>query len=172
MTGDEKRALLPNFETFAHVAPNTLQEVADALEARTIPEGEFLFREGDPGGYIFLVADGALEVRKRSEKGTEVILRVMGSGEVGGLTSTSLDRPRSATLRARRDTQVLTIERERFLSLLDAHPDLVRSVLAFLGGKVRGKTAQLATLMARDHEESNALGSTSTTRARLSGWRP
>jgi D-lactate dehydrogenase len=156
LTADDKRAPLPSFEIFAHVAQATLPRVADALEMRSIPEGEFLFREGDPGGFVFLVADGALEVRKQSERGREITLRVMGPGDVGGLTSTSLDRPRSATLRARRDTEVLTIDRGRFLSLLDAHPDLVRSVLAFLGGKVRDKTAQLATLMARDHEGAGA----------------
>jgi D-lactate dehydrogenase len=154
LSADEALARLRNFEMFAHVAEATLQEVADALETRSLPEGEFLFREGDPGGYVFLVAQGALEVRKKSEKGTEVILRVMGPGDIGGLTSTSLDRARSASLRARRDTRVLTLDRGRFLSLLDGHPDLVRSVLAFLGGKVRSKTAQLATLMARDDEGS------------------
>jgi D-lactate dehydrogenase len=156
LTADKKRALLQSFEIFAHVGQTTVQEMADALEERSIPEGKYLFQEDDPGGFVFLVARGALEVRKRSERGVEIILRVMGSGEVGGLTSVALDRPRSATLRARRETEVLTIDRGRFLSLLDAHPDLVRSVLAFLGGKVRGKTALLATLMARGHDGAGA----------------
>jgi D-lactate dehydrogenase len=140
LTADKKRALLQSFEIFAHVGQTTVQEMADALEERSIPEGKYLFQEDDPGGFVFLVARGAL----------------MGPGEVGGLTSVALDRPRSATLRARRETEVLTIDRGRFLSLLDAHPDLVRSVLAFLGGKVRGKTALLATLMARGHDGAGA----------------
>jgi D-lactate dehydrogenase len=152
LTTDQNNTLLQSFEIFAHVDQTTLQAVAEALESRTTPKGAYLFREGDPGGFVFLLAQGALEVRKQSDHGAEVTLRVMSPGDVGGLTSTALDRPRSATLCAREDTQVLTIDRGRFLSLLDAHPDLVRSVLAFLGGKVRGKTARLATLMAGEQQ--------------------
>jgi D-lactate dehydrogenase len=149
MTNEEKLALLQGVEIFDHVTPATLSKVTGLLQERAVPAGGFLFREEEPGGFVFLIAQGALEVSKRSDEGAEIFLRVMGPGEVGGLTSTALDRERSATLRARQETTVLTIERGAFLSLLDAHPDLVRSVLAFLGGKVRGKTARLATLMSR-----------------------
>jgi len=150
MDRDAVLALLHEVEIFAHADPSTLDEVARALVPGTLPAGQTLFHEGDPGGFVFVVADGTFEVRKRDDQGREVLLRTMGRGEIGGLTSSALDQPRSATLRARGEATVLKLDRERFLTLLDAHPDLVRSVLAHLSSKVRGKTARLATLMAHD----------------------
>jgi D-lactate dehydrogenase len=150
MADSEKLALLGKIELFDQLKPETLREIADLAEPRVVADGEFLFCEGDPNGFLFLIVEGALEVRKRSDEGTDVVLRVMSPGEVGGLTSTTVDRPRSATLRARRQTRVFTIDREEFLRLLQQRSDLVHSVLTFLGGRVRDKTARLASLMARD----------------------
>jgi D-lactate dehydrogenase len=150
MDHDEMVSLLGKVEIFDHVETATLQSVAGALEERAVPAGTFLFRENDPGGFVFLVAAGALEVRKTGEGSADVFLRIMGPGEVGGLTSTALDRVRSASLKAREDALVLTLASDAFLKLLGDHADLVRSVLAHLGSKVRGKSARLAALMARD----------------------
>lgn len=151
MDGSAKRDLLREVQIFDHVGERTLDEVAISLEERRLDDGSELFREGDPGGFVFLVAEGKLAVLKKSEEtGREVLLRVMGRGEAGGLTSTALERERSATLKARGTTTVLILERDRFLALLDRHQDLVRSTLGFLGDKVRRKTARLATLAASD----------------------
>jgi D-lactate dehydrogenase len=150
MATSDRLTLLRKVQIFDHVNPETLREIADLAEPRTVADDEFLFREGDPSGFLFLIAEGALEVRKRSDEGADVVLRVMGPGEVGGLTSTTFDRARSASLRARRETRVFTIDREGLLPLLERRSDLVRSVITFLGDKVRGKTARLATLMAGD----------------------
>lgn len=151
MSSQRKLECLGEVEIFDHVEDKTLREdVVAALDERRLGSGEVLFREGDPGGFIFMIAEGALEVRKRGEGDREILMRLMGPGEVGGLTSTTLNQPRSATLQARRESKVLTLSRERFLELLDTRPDVVRSVVAFLSGKVRGKTARLATLLARD----------------------
>jgi D-lactate dehydrogenase len=143
-------ALLGDVEIFRLVEDETLEAVASALEERTLESGDLLFREGDPGGYVFLVARGRLEVLKETEDGLPVLLRVMDRGQVGGMTSTVVGRSRSATLRARGQVTVLTLPRDRFLDLLEQRPDLARSALAFLGDKVRRKTARLATLSARD----------------------
>ena len=131
-----------------HASPETVAAVAADLAPRTLTAGEILFVEGDPAGTVFFVHEGEFEVHRRSDDGTGVLLRVMGPGEVGGLTSMALSRPRSATLKARTDATVVAIASDRFLDHLTAHPDLARSVIACLGDKVRDKTRRLATLRA------------------------
>lgn len=143
-------AMLREVDLFAHVEPATFDDIAGAVSVRIVAAGDTLFHEGDPGGFVFIIAAGELAVHKHDARGRAVVMRVMSQGEVGGLTSTMLERARSATLLAREEATVLTLARERFLELLDARQDLVRSVLAHLSAKVRGKTASLANLLARD----------------------
>ena len=48
--------------------------------------GEWLMREGDPGGSLYIIADGEFEVTQKSG-GQEMVLAVRGQGEVIGETS-------------------------------------------------------------------------------------
>ncbi len=138
---------LRTVELFSGLEDDVLEALAERTERRHLRAEETLFREGESGDYLFLVETGTLEVRKEAESGAEVALRRMGPGELGGLTSMAMAKVRSATLRAVSDVSVLTIARERFLTVLESYPELMRAVIAFLSAKVRGKTYQLATLM-------------------------
>lgn len=123
----------------------TVRAFADVTERRRLAHGEFLFREGEPGAFMFVVEHGALEVLKGTGDRL-TLLRVMLPGESGGLTSMSREKTRSASLRARGPATVLVVPRARFLELLDRLPDLRNGLLAVLSRKVREKTARLATL--------------------------
>lgn len=144
---EDVRQFLSTVDLFASVPEPLISSILGAVERGRVDAGAALFREGDPGDFMFIVERGHLDVRKAGAEGAEVTLRVMGPGEVGGLTSMALPKRRSATLRARDDVVVLRISRERFQSLLANHPEMVTAVMAFLSSKVRGKTYQLATLL-------------------------
>ncbi|HSO22865.1 MAG TPA: D-lactate dehydrogenase family protein [Chondromyces sp.] len=130
----------------AGLPPEVVRQFAKEVERRHLAHGELLFREGEPGRFMFIVERGALEVLKGPEEGRASLLRVMLPGEAGGLTSMAVAKTRSATLRARGPASVLTVPRERFLILLDELPDLRRGLLAELSRKVRDKTARIAAL--------------------------
>jgi D-lactate dehydrogenase len=139
------RAQLP----LAGLSPEALSALAEIAARRALASGDFLFREGDPAEFFFVVEAGALRVEKRSEDGVETAMREMGPGEIGGLTSMYVDKTRSATLIAEGATTVITFPRAAFHAALAEHPALSRALLAHLGQKVRAKTAQVATLLAR-----------------------
>lgn len=143
----DTRSFLRTVDLFANLPEATLSAVVEAITDHEVAAGELLFREGDPGDSMFIVRKGWVQVQKAGQKGTEVTLRVMGPGEVGGMTSMALEKKRSATLCARDDVRLLCIDRPRFQRLLDEHPPLVRAVMAYLSAKVRGKTYQLASLL-------------------------
>jgi D-lactate dehydrogenase len=148
MDSTGKRAFLAGVEPFGGLADDTLDALVGVMQRRALADGDLFFSEGDPGDAVFVVESGELEVRKRAEDGTDTLLRTAGSGEVGGVTSMALERPRSATLRARGDAAVWTIPSPAFRQFLIEHAELSRALLAFLGKNLRRKTRQLATLMA------------------------
>jgi D-lactate dehydrogenase len=138
-------ALLP----LEGVGRDTCDALARGASRIALQPGERLFAEGEASTFLFVVESGALAATKHGPEGREVVLRELGPGELGGLTSLLLERPRSATLVARAPTGVITVSRDRVLHTLDAHPELGRALLVHLGGKVRDKTNLVATLLAR-----------------------
>ncbi|MGD8859001.1 MAG: D-lactate dehydrogenase family protein [Myxococcales bacterium] len=149
MDTTQAQTFLAEQDLLRHVEPGTLRALAAELQERRLQPGEALFREGDPGHFVFFVVSGRLQARKRSAEGDEVVLRHLGRGDVGGLTSMALQRERSATLQADDAVVVYTIDSSVFRRLLGERGDLARSLIAFLGDKVRGKTGQLAGLLSR-----------------------
>ena len=93
---------------------------------RTIATGEFLMRRGEPGGDLFLLDQGALEVLDR-KRGPEVIVAVLGAGAVVGEMSFINGTPRSADVRANGTTEVLEWLARDLQGLLDEHPPLAAS---------------------------------------------
>lgn len=129
--------------------PETLAALAAIGERRALAPGDLLFQEGDPAGFLFVVEEGALLAKKRSDDGPEVVLRELGPGEIGGLTSMHVQKTRSATLRATVPTTVITFPRDAFHAVMTGHPALAQALLAHLAAKVRAKTRQVATLLSR-----------------------
>ena len=62
-----------------------------------LPRGNYLMRRGEPGGDVFLVEEGSLEVVDRRAT-PEVILAVLRPGAVVGEMAYLEDTPRSAEL--------------------------------------------------------------------------
>jgi D-lactate dehydrogenase len=145
---DDIKAILAESELFGKLNDATLEAVSHVAQRRTIPKGELVFREGDPGDYVFVIERGVVEVTKLTDAGVEVPLRELGVGEVGGLTSMSTEKRRSATLRAREESRVVTVAKHQFLDLLAHHIELSQALIMHLSAKVRGKTRQVAALKA------------------------
>jgi len=133
----------------ADLPSEALSALGQIAALRELGDGDCLFREGDRAEFLFVIEAGSLLVKKRTEDEQEMEMRDMGPGEIGGLTSMYVDKTRSATLIARGPAKVITFPRAAFHSVLAEHPALSRALLAILGQKVRSKTAQVATLLAR-----------------------
>ena len=135
-------------ELFSRLGAATRTAAARVAERRAFAAGEVVFHQGEPSHYVFVIERGAIAASARSEQGAEVPLRLLGIDAVGGLTSVALEKGRSATLRARVDSVLVTIARQDFLTLLAEHADLGQAILAHLGAKIRAKNRQIATLAA------------------------
>ncbi|MEM9877387.1 MAG: NAD(P)-dependent oxidoreductase, partial [Myxococcota bacterium] len=142
-------SLLRDTAPFSALDAGAVGGLAVKAARRDVPSpGDVVFREGAPGEYVFLVAEGSFDVFKRAPgDASEVRLRTLAVGEVGGLTSMATEATRAATLRAGDDGGVLvTWARRDISSLVDAHPAFARAVIRHLGEKVRQKTHRLAAL--------------------------
>ena len=85
-----------------------------AIDVRILA-GEWLFHNGDPGTDIYVIKSGRLKVIRES---TNEVLRVLAAGSVVGELAPLMTTARTAGVRAQRDSHLLRIPADEFLTRL------------------------------------------------------
>ncbi|MBC7908736.1 MAG: mechanosensitive ion channel family protein, partial [Rhodospirillaceae bacterium] len=132
---------IPLFRDFA---ATELDELAARMVERRFVEGEGLFAQGDPGGSLYLLADGVLEVRL-----DDAVLDRMVPGEVLGEVSLLTGQPRSASVVALTDGVVFEIRKEHVEPILRARPQLAEGLAALMAQRQRHNRERLAARRAQ-----------------------
>jgi predicted acylesterase/phospholipase RssA/CRP-like cAMP-binding protein len=104
-------ACLRRCRLLAFLGEAELLALARAGSWVTARGGSLLIREGEPGDAAFVVASGRLQV-VRAIEGNEVVVGEIGPGELVGEIALVAQRPRTATVRAIRDTELVRISPE------------------------------------------------------------
>jgi anion transporter len=133
----EHAELLAKVKLFAGIDRVTLAKLAAHLESVSVPGGADLFRQGDPGDAVYLVARGSLGAYVASVDQAERRVNTLKSGSLFGEMALLGEHPRTATIRADADAEVLRLERARFLALVREEPSAALAVAASLGELLR-----------------------------------
>src|SRR5205085_4699503 len=89
------RGLLP----FARMDNDEFEVLAPLLTRRTFAKGEFVFREGDPGTDLYVIAMGTASVRREEGKRSTRLV-TFGEGTLFGEMALLDAKPRSASVQA------------------------------------------------------------------------
>lgn len=91
---------------------------------RNVKSGQFVFREGDPVAWFFVVAEGKVKILRHSPAGKDFLIGLGGPGDMLGNIAILSDKLHSSSTQAVSDTKVLAIRNDNFLSYLDNNPDV------------------------------------------------
>jgi NTE family protein len=125
------------------VAPDDAAAVLHALHPVLLAGGEWLFRQGDDGDSLFLLARGRLQVWIEETKdgpGKPVLVAEVGPGETIGEISLLTGGPRSASLRAVRDSLLLRMDAATFDRLGHERPQIVRQIAGGIAARLRDRS--------------------------------
>ena len=127
------------------------RELASICRLKPVSKRDYLFHEGEPGGSMFLLVDGNLQLHKNTEDGREVVIRVVKPGEVfAEVVLFEQDRyPVSA--RAVTNANVLVFRKEGIHRLL-AEEGFRNDFIALLMAKQRYLTERIQELTTKDVE--------------------
>jgi CRP-like cAMP-binding protein len=117
--------------------------------ALSYPAGTVLFREGDPGGEMFLIVAGAVRVTKQAG-GTERTLAVLGPGEFFGEMAILTGEDRSATATIEEDTRLVPIDAAMLEQLVARSPEISVRLLKRLAFRLKATNDLAAILLHRD----------------------
>jgi CRP-like cAMP-binding protein len=122
---------------FAGVPKAPLSDLAGRFVSEDFSRGSVLFHQGDDGEVLYLVQTGAVKISCLSPDGREVVLAVMGPGEVFGELSLFDAGVRTADATALEDTAVLALSHALFRPFLAEHPGVAIHLLEVLSGRLR-----------------------------------
>ncbi len=126
------RALLREVPLFSGCSTREIGRVAAVVSEARFPSGTVLTREGRAGSLAFLMVEGSVAVTTAG-----LVIATLGPGDLFGELSLIDGRPRSATVQAVSDVHVLEIDGPGFRRILRGAPELVRSLLGTLAGRIR-----------------------------------
>ena len=122
----DRLALLARCDLLRHLPPEEMAPLLDRVRTRSVKAGEIVFHAGDPGDALYLVADGSVQV---IAPGTSPrILAELGSGQAFGEMALLSGGSRTATVRAKTDSELLTIAKADFDHLVADDPFLAERV--------------------------------------------
>ncbi|MBI2908692.1 MAG: Crp/Fnr family transcriptional regulator [Chloroflexi bacterium] len=146
MSNYAKATVLRQSLIFSGLSDAELVELTGLAVERKAPPGEFIFWEGDPPDWFYVVSAGKVKVVKQSSLGKEVILAFFGRGEIIGEVAVFENKAYPASAQAQEDTTVLAMRREDFLSFLAARPEVALRIIGVLAGRLRDAHARLMDL--------------------------
>ena len=103
--------------------------LADNIAFRDLEPREVLVKEGTSDNHLYVIVSGALGVVKNAGTVEEVTFFTLSPGDLVGELSFIDGSPHYASLVAIGSTRVFGLERERFESLILAHPEIVYRVM-------------------------------------------
>jgi MFS superfamily sulfate permease-like transporter len=129
-----------HFDVLAGMTASELATMRALLERRAYARGEVVFREGDEGKELFIIAKGSASVRIRLlGENRSVRLVTFAPGTVFGELALLDQGARSATVEADEDLICYALSHARFASLATEHPAIAIKLLANLGRELSAR---------------------------------
>jgi zinc transporter ZupT len=127
----ERIKLLAKCDLMRHLPAERIEQILPCIQDHPLKAGEILFRAGDAGDALYIVAHGKVEVLPdvapvANAPGSAIA--VLGEGHTFGEMSLLSGGPRTATIRAVEDSNLLRIGKQDFERLVVVDPELADAV--------------------------------------------
>jgi CRP-like cAMP-binding protein len=133
----ERAAQLKRATMFEAMSGEELEALARLARGRTFADGAVIFRKGDEASGLYVVARGRVKISSGSRDGREVVLNLLGPGEVFGEVALIDGGERTAEAVACEPVRLLVLDRAPVIALLEAKPALMLRMLVTLTRRVR-----------------------------------
>jgi ABC-type multidrug transport system fused ATPase/permease subunit/pSer/pThr/pTyr-binding forkhead associated (FHA) protein len=131
---DVEAARLKTIPLFANLSGTELPALAELLNLERFSAGEEVVTQGERGDKLYLVNRGQLEVVVGDER-SEQSVNTLHEGDHFGEMALLTDEPRSATVRATMPSDLYSLARPSFESLVEREPEIRRVVAATVAGR-------------------------------------
>jgi Na+/melibiose symporter-like transporter len=116
---------------FAALPAPTMERLGRTVRRQPVPADTAIVRQGEDGNHYFVIADGEFSVTKDGEN-----VNHLASGRSFGEIALLRDVPRTSTVTALTDAELLVIDRDDFLEAVTGHPRSHTTARAIADGHI------------------------------------
>ena len=140
MTGeanDRIREVLSGHHLLQHLADDELEQLLVYARLERYTAGQMLFKKGDPGTSLMAILAGRVKISTLSADGEEVVLNILGPGQVFGEIALLDGKARTADATAIETSELVALDRGDFLPFLEQHSEIATRLIAVLCERLR-----------------------------------
>ncbi|WP_010256228.1 GGDEF domain-containing protein [Treponema primitia] len=126
--------VLINSPLFSSLSDLEFNAVTTFLERRPIKRGAVIFNEGDAGEEMFVLLSGDLSAFVAQSDGTPRYMFSIPPGDFFGEMSIIANEPRSATISAKEDSELVVLQALDFYRIIYMHPMIGVKMLFAIAG--------------------------------------
>jgi CRP/FNR family transcriptional regulator len=136
MSGDAVAVLRGN-PVFAQLPAKDLDALARLARVETVRARDYIFDEGEPAAWLCIVVAGRVKIVRHSRGGKDVVLEILGPGEIFGGVAVIERRPYPASAQATEATTILKLPASPVVALAERHPALIKEMALLIGRRLR-----------------------------------
>ncbi|MDR2925273.1 MAG: cyclic nucleotide-binding domain-containing protein [Azoarcus sp.] len=141
---------LKTFPLFSGLSDEVLSSIAQVAMMRHFPRGQSVVRAGERTDYVYFVLTGSLKVVVSDEDGREVILSILGQGQIFGEMGMFGDQPRSASVVPVVASDLVTVTKQAFRQLMQEHFEVAWRIMCNLAERLRDADRKIESLALMD----------------------
>lgn len=134
---DNTRNILSDIRLFEGLSSAQLDWVSRRAHRRIFPAGANVMTAEQPGEAVYIVLHGTVKIHVEQADGRDVILALLGSGDLLGEMSLIDSVGRSASVTTLENSLMLWMGKETFQEMLDTFPPVARNLVKILSARVR-----------------------------------
>jgi CRP/FNR family cyclic AMP-dependent transcriptional regulator len=132
LTTVEKVLFLKSIDLFSQIPGEDLAAIALISTEERRDQSDEIFAEGESGDSLYLVIEGKVRVHK-----VDRVIAELGQRECFGEMGVLDAAPRSATVTAVVETELLKITREDFQDIMTEKPEIAQGIIKVLTRRLR-----------------------------------
>ncbi len=123
---------LEKVKLFKYLTPQEVSWMLVKWQAREIPEGTVIIKEGSTGDEMFIIETGRVEINL--VRGDVVLLLTeLQESSFFGEMSILTNKPRSATVKAKTAVRLLVLKKQDFMDIVNDNPKVAAKFLLAMG---------------------------------------
>ena len=144
--------ILSSINIFSDLSVNELENLQKVFKPRNYLKNSMIILEEEYGDLVFVVKTGTIKITRVNDEGKEVILALLGPGEIFGELAILDGEARSANALAQENCKLLAINKEDFLDILKHNFSISYSLMCELAKRLRKSDQQIEALSLSDAE--------------------
>ena len=144
--------ILNSINIFSELSDKECSTLQKFFKPRNYLKNSMIILEEEYGDLVFVVQTGTIKITRVNDEGKEVILALLGPGEIFGELAILDGEARSANALAQENCHLLAINKEDFLEILKNNFSISYNLMCELAKRLRKSDQQIEALSLSDAE--------------------